>query len=203
MSFSSPHTPSSMSDSSDAELLRLFQNDPQSGYLGILFMRYRHLAFGVAYKYFREREEAEDMVSHVFSLLLEKLPGKEIHSFKQYLYGTVRNECLARTRQLKKEGERQQAWAHTENSDTGFMELEELVHLTDEQPLEDAVQEAMQQLGEEQRICVYHFFFEGKSYKEISDETGFTLKSVKSYLQNGKRNLKKLLEDYFKRASSG
>lgn len=203
MSSSSSHTPSSLSDASDAELLQLFQNELQSDYLGILFMRYRHLAFGVAYKYFREREEAEDMVSHVFSLLLEKLPGKEVHSFKQYLYGTVRNECLARTRQLKKEGERQQAWAHTENSDTGFMELEDLVHLTDGQSLEDAVQDAMQQLGDEQRICVFHFFFEGKSYKEISDETGFTLKSVKSYLQNGKRNLKKLLEDYFKRASSG
>lgn len=203
MSSSSSHTPSSLSDASDAELLQLFQNELLSDYLGILFMRYRHLAFGVAYKYFREREEAEDMVSHVFSLLLEKLPGKEVHSFKQYLYGTVRNECLARTRQLKKEGERQQAWAHTENSDTGFMELEDLVHLTDGQSLEDAVQDAMQQLGDEQRICVFHFFFEGKSYKEISDETGFTLKSVKSYLQNGKRNLKKLLEDYFKRASSG
>ena len=203
MSSSSPHIPSSLSDASDAELLRLFQKELQSDYLGILFLRYRHLAFGVAYKYFREREEAEDMVSHVFSLLLEKLPGKDIHSFKQYLYGTVRNECLARTRQLKKEGERQQAWAHTENSDTGFMEIEDLVHLTNEQPLEDAVQEAMQQLGDEQRTCVHYFFFDGKSYKEIADLTGYSLKSVKSYLQNGKRNLKKLLEEYVKRASSG
>ena len=191
-----------MNEVSDAELLDLFQKELQPDYLGTLFMRYRHLAYGVAYKYFREREEAEDMVSHVFSLLLEKLPGKEIFSFKQYLYGTVRNECLARTRQLKKEGQRQQEWAHTENSDTGFMEIEELVHLTNEQPLDEVVQEAMEQLGEEQRICVYHFFFEGKSYKEISDQTGFTLKSVKSYLQNGKRNLKKLLEEYFKRTSS-
>jgi len=202
MSFSSQYTPASLKGISDAELLAMFQKEHQADYLGVLFLRYRHLAFGVAYKYFRDREEAEDMVSHVFSLLLEKLPGKEIHSFKQYLYGTVRNECLARTRQLKKEGERQQEWAITENSDNGFMEIENLVHLTDEKPLDDAVQEAIEQLGEEQRTCLRHFFFEGKSYKEISDQTGYTLKSVKSYLQNGKRNLKKLLEERLKQSSS-
>ena len=202
MSSSSPNIPSSLSQHSDADLLVLFQKERQPDYLGTLFMRDRHLAFGVAYKYFRDREEAEDMVSHVFSLLLEKLPGKDIHSFKQYLYGTVRNECLARTRQIKKEGERHQEWVLTENSDDGFMEIENSVHLTDEKPLDEAVQEAIQQLGEEQRICVHHFFFEGKSYKEISDQTGYTLKSVKSYLQNGKRNLKKLLEERLNQSSS-
>lgn len=194
--------PFSLGETSDAELLDLFQKERKADYLGVLFMRYRHLAFGVAYKYFRDREEAEDMVSHVFSLLLEKLPGKEIFSFKQYLYGTVRNECLARTRQIKKEGERHQEWVLTENTDNGFMEIEKSVHLTDEKPLDEAVQEAIQQLGEEQQICVKHFFFDGKSYKEISDQTGFTLKSVKSYLQNGKRNLKKLLEERLNQSSS-
>lgn len=203
MSFSSQHTPSSLNEASDAELLELFQKERQSDYLGILFTRYRHLAFGVAYKYFRDRDEADDMVGHVFQLLLEKLPGKDVHSFKQYLYGTVRNECLARTRQLKKEHERQQEWAITENSDDSYMEIEDMVHLTDDMPLEDAVEKAIGQLGEEQRICVRHFFFEGKSYKEISDQTGFTLKSVKSYLQNGKRNLKKLLEERLRSSSSG
>jgi RNA polymerase sigma-70 factor (ECF subfamily) len=203
MSPSSSHTPSTYQEASDAELLELFQKEHEADYLGILFQRYRHLAFGVAYKYFRDKDDAEDMVSHVFSLLLDKLPGKEIHSFKQYLYGTVRNECLARTRQLKKESERQQAWAHTENSDPSFMEIEDMVHLTNDKPLEEVVQEAIDQLGEEQRICVLHFFFEGKSYKEIAIQTGYTLKSVKSYLQNGKRNLKKLLEEYIRRSASG
>lgn len=202
MSFSSPHTPSSLSDASDAELLDLFQKERQTDYLGILFSRYRHLAFGVAFKYFREREEAEDMVSHVFALLIEKLPGKEVFSFKQYLYGTVRNECLARTRQLKKEHERQHEWALTENSDESFMEIENMVHLSHDMPLEEVVEVAIGQLGEEQQICVRHFFFEGKSYKEIAIQTGFTLKNVKSYLQNGKRNLKKILEEQLGRSTS-
>jgi RNA polymerase sigma-70 factor, ECF subfamily len=203
MASSSPHTPAALDSLPDAELLRLFQAEGNADYLGALFTRYRHLAFGVAYKYFRDRDEAEDMVSHVFSLLLEKLSGKDVHSFKQYLYGTVRNECLARSRQMKKEGERQQEWVLTEISDDGFMEIENMVHLRDDKPLDEMVRDAIQQLGEEQRVCVLHFFFEGKSYKEISLQTGFTLKNVKSYLQNGKRNLKKLLEEGFSRRSSG
>jgi RNA polymerase sigma factor (sigma-70 family) len=203
MSSSSSHITPSLEALSDAELLEFFQNDHNAEYLGVLFMRYKRLAFGVAYKYFRDRDDAEDMVSHVFSLLLEKLPGKEVNSFKQYLYGTVRNECLARTRQLKKEGERQQEWAMTENTEDGFMEIENMVHLRDEKPMDEMVRDAIQQLGEEQRVCVLHFFFEGKSYKEISLQTGFSLKHVKSYLQNGKRNLKKLLEEGFSRSTSG
>ena len=42
----------------------------------------------------------------------------------------------------------------------------------------------------------------GKSYKEIADQTGYPLKKVKSYLQNGKRNLKKMLEEKMQKPSS-
>ena len=41
------------------------------------------------------------------------------------------------------------------------------------------------------------FYFEQKNYREISMVTSFSLKQVKSYLQNGKRNLKKIIiEEY-------
>ncbi|MCB0642394.1 MAG: sigma-70 family RNA polymerase sigma factor [Phaeodactylibacter sp.] len=159
-----------------------------------LYGRYRHLVFGVAYKYLKNREEAEDMVSYVFNLILEKLPGKEVRSFKQYLYGMVRNECLAKHRRIKKEQEKQQEWAILEKNNPQFMENESYMHLINEKSLEDVIQQAMQELGDEQRVCVFHFFFEGKSYKEIADITGYEIKKVKSYLQNGKRNLKKKLE---------
>lgn len=179
---------------SDAALLKGFQTEQKRPYVAELFGRYRHLVFGVAYKYLKNREEAEDMVSYVFSLILEKLPGKEVRSFKQYLYGMVRNECLAKHRRIKKEQEKQQEWAVLEKNNPQFMENESYMHLINEKSLEDVVQQAMQELGDEQRVCVFHFFFEGKSYKEIADITGFEVKKVKSYLQNGKRNLKKKLE---------
>jgi hypothetical protein len=38
------------------------------------------------------------------------------------------------------------------------------------------------------------FYLEKKSYQTISADTGFNLMQVKSYLQNGRRNLRLLLE---------
>ena len=37
-------------------------------------------------------------------------------------------------------------------------------------------------------------YFQNKSYKEIALTTGFTEQQVKSYIQNGKRNLKIMME---------
>ena len=53
---------------------------------------------------------------------------------------------------------------------------------------------ALKQLHAEQQQCVTLFYLEKKSYKEIAEQTGFTLLQVKSYIQNGKRNLKLLLQ---------
>jgi len=43
------------------------------------------------------------------------------------------------------------------------------------------------------KIISYSFYSEKMTYREISDITGYPLEKVKSYIQNGKLNLKKLL----------
>jgi len=50
--------------------------------------------------------------------------------------------------------------------------------------------EAVDTLKKEQQDCIRLFYFQKKSYEEIEAQTGFTYKQVKSFLQNGKRNLK-------------
>ena len=52
----------------------------------------------------------------------------------------------------------------------------------------------LEQLKESQRKCLEMMYFQDMSYKAIALETGYTLKQVKSYIQNGKRKLKILLE---------
>jgi RNA polymerase sigma-70 factor (ECF subfamily) len=56
------------------------------------------------------------------------------------------------------------------------------------------LQAALQQLSKEQQVCVTLFYLEKKSYTEISGKTGYSMMQVKSHIQNGKRNLKLLLE---------
>src|ERR1044072_4223362 len=53
--------------------------------------------------------------------------------------------------------------------------------------------EALEHLNEEQRVSLVMFYLEKRSYQQIMEQTGFTFTQVKSYIQNGKRNLKLIL----------
>lgn len=53
---------------------------------------------------------------------------------------------------------------------------------------------SLEELQKDQQICLKLFYLEKKSYQEIAEERGYTLLQVKSYIQNGKRNLKILIE---------
>ena len=52
---------------------------------------------------------------------------------------------------------------------------------------------ALSELKPEQSTCIELFYIKEKCYQDISDQTGYSLKQVKSYIQNGKRNLKNIL----------
>ena len=67
------------------------------------------------------------------------------------------------------------------------------LHHNNEQVVEqdlEALKKCIEQLKTEQKKCVSLFYLQEKSYKEVSDLTGYTIKQVKSFIQNGKRNLK-------------
>ena len=53
----------------------------------------------------------------------------------------------------------------------------------------------MDSLKEEQRTCVEMFYLRDMSYQQIADETGYSMNEVKSYIQNGKRNLKNYITE--------
>src|SRR5688572_5448651 len=62
----------------------------------------------------------------------------------------------------------------------------------------EMMETSLKQLNPEQQQCVTLFYLEKKSYQEISSSTGFSMMQVKSYIQNGKRNLKLLIEKKMK-----
>lgn len=56
------------------------------------------------------------------------------------------------------------------------------------------LERCLEKLVEGQRESVKLFFLDEKCYKEVAQLTGYDLKEVKSYIQNGKRNLKSCME---------
>jgi RNA polymerase sigma-70 factor (ECF subfamily) len=53
---------------------------------------------------------------------------------------------------------------------------------------------AIPQLKVHQKTCIVLFYIEQLSYDQIMAQTGYTFNEVKSYIQNGKRNLKLIME---------
>ena len=181
---------------SDEELVTNFAATRESKYFGELYRRYAHLSFGVGLKYLKEEAAANDIVAEVFEILYKKIPTANIQSFKKYLYTVTRNECIGKLRQSKYQTEKLEDYKIFEKNSVNFMENDALIrHLDKEPEIEAIIAEAMEKLNEGQKHCIRLFFFENKSYKDIVEMTDYTEKQVKSFLQNGKRNLKNLLQD--------
>lgn len=174
----------------DLELIAKYRETADNYYVGELYTRYTHLVFGVCMKYFKNESDSQDAVTQIFEKLLNDLKVFDINNFKPWLYQVVRNHCLMQLRKNQTVTKRKDEYANSVKSN---VEYEQSMHHVDEADTEKEVaklREAINELKSEQKLCVELFFLQEKSYVEIAEETNFTLKQVKSYIQNGKRNLK-------------
>ncbi|MEQ8471537.1 MAG: sigma-70 family RNA polymerase sigma factor [Marinoscillum sp.] len=173
---------------SDEELLKQFEGTNDVQMLGVLFNRYVHLVYGLCLKYLKDRDVAQDAVMSIFESLHSKLKTHEVKYFKSWLYMVSKNYCLMELRKLKP----------TEKMNGAFMENQLMMHPIEEEEDVDenvtALEHCLEQLKKDQQACVRLFYLKEMSYEEVSRKTSFKLSKVKSYIQNGKRNLRICLE---------
>ena len=179
----------------DEQLVARYASSHDNEIIGVLYERYTHLLFTVCYKYLGNDADAEDTVMLVFEKLFVHLKKSEINNFKSWIYTITKNECLMHLRH-KKSGER-----IIEDSlkklDSEIMESVELNHLLSAGDGEHRIrylETAINTLSLEQKQCIELFYLSEKSYREVEQITGFTYNEVKSHIQNGKRNLKQMME---------
>lgn len=157
--------------------------------LAILFQRYLDLLYGVCFKYLKEEEAAKDAVMQIFEELVLKLNKHAVDNFKSWLYTLAKNYCLMQLRTPKN--------LKTIEFKVDFMQSEEEAHLNGIMQKEEnfyKLEKCMQTLSAEQKMTVELFYLQNKCYKEIADETGIEWNKVRSYIQNGRRNLKICME---------
>ena len=180
------------SASSDNELIQQYKTSESLDLLGELYQRYMELVYGVCLKYLKEPEDAKDCVLNIFEELVSKLKKHEVDNFKGWLYQLTKNHCLMRLRKQK---------IMPVNIDMSFMQSEENVHLDDELEKEEnfkQMQYCLGQLNNEQKKVIELFYLNDKCYKEIAEETEIEINKVRSYIQNGRRNLKICMETQLK-----
>ena len=177
---------------SDEELLSLYRKTGKAEHFDLLYERYIPLIYGLCLKYLKDPEKSQDAVIDIFESLSGKIGNYDIKIFKNWIYSVAKNHCFKILKDNKKE--------IIVDFDSQLMESDTVLDLLDEETnrnkeKESALTKCLEQLPEPQRIAVLKFFYEEKSYADIVDETGYNIKSVKSYIQNGKRNLKICLEN--------
>lgn len=181
-----------MPDAEDAWLIGEFKATGKLDFLAALYQRYMNLVYGVCLKYFDE-EASKDAVMQIFEELITKLKQHEVQNFKSWLHVLTRNHCLMKLRAMKNKESRQVSI----DEDHPVVEKGETGHHENGVSLEDNLQsmeKCLETLPEEQKRSVDLFYLQEKSYREVSVITGYEMNKVKSYIQNGKRNLKICME---------
>jgi len=178
-----------MNTQDDLALIATYQQSGDLEVLGVLYNRYMHLVFGVCFNYFKDEEQSKDAVMQIFEELVVKLKMHQVQHFKSWLHVLSRNHCLMALRKSSKNP--------VVSLEDHFVENDDFVHLDMDDAKETqltVMEKCMETLSEEQRKSVDLFYLQEKCYKEVAEITGYDILKVKSYIQNGKRNLKICIE---------
>ena len=175
----------------DKELVLAYKESNDLNYLGALYQRYMELVFGVCLKYLKEAEKSKDAVMEIYEQLAVKLKKHEVDNFKGWLHVLTKNHCLMQLRAGKN-------FIATEfNAD--FMQSSQENHLANEALDKEEnfihLEQCIETLPLEQRQSIELFFLQEKCYNEIAAITGQEWNKIRSFIQNGKRNLKICMED--------
>jgi RNA polymerase sigma-70 factor (ECF subfamily) len=178
--------------SSDEELIRDYLSGKDPEILGMLYQRYMHLVYGVCLKYLKDREESKDVVIQLFEKLALEIDRHEVHNFRSWLYVMTKNFCFRKLQTEASASRKLQKYSEEQimESTIEMTPLDE--NRTDD--LNEALKHCLEKLKKEQKECIELFYYNEKCYQEISDSLELPISKVKSYIQNGKRNLKLCLE---------
>jgi len=178
----------------DIKIIQEYKATGNKQLLNPLFKKYSGDLFGLAYYYLSDRDRAMDVVMDVYETVLKSLDQKEITNYRAWILSICRNTCLKRIRDRK-------SYVELSDFSENFMESEDDLEYSDE--IIDQLLDFIKELQRDQRVCVEAFYLHGKTYADISETFQYSMKEVKSYIQNGKRNLFLMFDRLKKKSKDG
>jgi len=154
-----------------------------------IYDAYKKPIFEACLRLLNDKEDARDICSDVFLKALEHIGTfDENRPFFPWLSRIATNLCIDAIRRKKRiEFEQQHNDPPDERADTP-------ISIIEQKETRRHIQQAIQQLKHEQRRCFCLFYILDKSYTEIVTLTGYSYNEVRSYIQNGRRNFKILMQ---------
>jgi len=165
---------------------------------------YQQKVFSTCISFVPNREDAEDIAQDVFVEVFNSIKKFKGNSkLSTWIYRIATNKCLEFIR--KKNTKKRFAFLQ---SITGnaipidktdyFTEMNHPGILLENKELNATLFKAINNLPESQTVIFTLHKIDGKSYQEVADITGKSLSSVESLMFRAKKNLQKILENYYK-----
>lgn len=175
-------------DISEQRLIKDYQSTGDQKKLGKLFTPYMELTYGVCLKYLKDKSAAQDAVMDIYEKISKKLKAHEIEAFRPWLYVVAKNHCFEKLRKQSRSMEKEMS-AHDMYSTTVFHpdSIDKEAKLTQ-------IEICMEKLNAEQKTCVEAFYYKSMSYEQIAETYKLKWNTVRSSIQNGRRNLKKCID---------
>lgn len=175
---------------SDSELVQQYRITSDKIYVGELYKRYTHLVLGMCISFFKDKDIAKDAAIEIFIKLFTELKKREVENFKGWLTFVVRNYCISELRKMRTQLNRDIAYQYElkqikTHSEETQSKVDEKVY--------EKLENALHLLNPFQKKCIELFYYKNMSYHQIVELTGYSVNEVKSYIQNGKRNLKLII----------
>ncbi len=184
---------------SDSELITQAKSGNDSAFEELIF-RYDRSVLAIAFKFVHNSDDAKDIYQEVFIRVYKGLKNFEMKSeFSTWLYRIVTNVCLSNKSRSKKqlyvsideqnESEDDES-VNVELADNEMDPAELMANLD----LSDIIQDAVDSLSSKQRMTFILKHYEGYKIREISDMLNCKEGTVKKYLFDAIRNLRKKLK---------
>jgi RNA polymerase sigma-70 factor (ECF subfamily) len=163
---------------------------------GTLVERYQNMALTIAFRLTGNMQDAEDIVQNAFVKAFHNLHRFQQKSkFSTWLFRIVYNTTLnaISKKTIKKQYFDYQCIAEEESSFT----WDHITEMENEEK-KKIINQALVQLHPSETLVISLYYWEDYSVKEVSEASGLSIENVKIKLHRGRKNLEKLLGNYFK-----
>ena len=159
-----------------------------------LYTKWKAELFLVAYYYFRNKQDAEDVISECFAKLLQINPTKRKEKFieqeidvKALLIVMIKNKCLDELKQRKNRNRIVSNIIHLFNYSSVNTSIENID--------KESFQSLCKCIPEKERLILL-MNIDGFNHSEIADKTGLSEKTISNNLTLARKKVKQLWEDF-------